>query len=601
VSYAFDEFVLDTRLFQLRRDGQPIPLEPKVFDVLRYLVEHADRVVTKRELLDALWPGEAVTEAVLPTNVNALRRALGQERGARAPIETVHGRGYRFAASVTRNSLPSEPPTDPDKTPPPLAIGPEGDGDGPFVGQQAVLSRLKRAAVRALGGQGQICVLRGEAGSGKTRIAHHVVQLMRTYGADAWIGSCPEGLGTPPLWIWQEVLRSARAVEGVPGLRRMLGSNVDASPLVAAWLDEHDHAFSQLTERERFRMHDALVRLLSAAAKLRPKVIWLEDLHRADDASWQVLRLLAPHLEQLPVLVLCTVRSRDDLTVALPVQRHVDDLGRLSYCQRIHVPPLEADHTRALVSALLDSPPSDELCALVHVKSSGNPLFIREIIDAFAAQGQLDDLRALRGLAPPDAIRHVLSRRVHRLGETEAQALESMSVVSTDIDVGLAAHLCELPVEALYGVLERAESARLLVRAPERVAAYRFLHSLLRETLYADVERTRRRKLHLRAAEWLAERVRAGALEPAREIAHHLVQALPLADAQLTAHWLARAGDEATRAGALIEALRAYRSALEVGRNLGALPADESGRIERAIVGVEQAMREERMGSAPMA
>jgi predicted ATPase len=420
------------------------------------------------------------------------------------------------------------------------------------------------------------------------------VQLMRTYGADAWIGSCPEGLGTPPLWIWQEVLRSARAVEGVPALKRLLGASADAAPLVAAWLDEHDHAFATITERERFRVHDALVRLLSAASRVRPKVIWLEDLHRADDASWQVLRLLAPHLEHLPVLVLCTVRSRDDLTVALPVQRHVDDLSRLSYCQRIHVPALEAEDTRALVSALLDAPPSDELCALVHQKSSGNPLFVREIVDACNAQGQLDDVRTLRGMAPPDAIRHVLARRVQRLGELEARALESMSVVSTDAPVGLAAELAELPVEALYGVLERAESARILVRVPDRVAAYRFVHSLMRETLYTELERGRRRKLHLAAADWLAARAEGGTPEPAREIAHHLVQALPLGDVGRTAYWLRRSGDECTRAGALVEALRSYRAALEVGRNLGGLPDAEAQELERAVARTEQALRDER-------
>jgi predicted ATPase len=461
-----------------------------------------------------------------------------------------------------------------------------------------VLSRLKRAVVRVLGGQGQICVLRGEAGSGKTRIAHHVVQLMRTYGADAWIGSCPEGLGTPPLWIWQEVLRSARAVEGVPALRRLLGGSDSASPLVTAWLDEHDHAFAALTERERFRVHDALVRLLSAASRVRPKVIWLEDLHRADDAAWQVLRLLGPHLEHLPVLVLCTVRSRDDLTVALPVQRHVDDLARLSYCQRIHVPPLEADDTRALMTALLGAPPSDELCALVHGKSSGNPLFIREIVDAFAAHGGLDDVRALRGMAPPDAIRHVLTRRVERLGEDAARTLESMSVVANDVDVGLAAHLANLPVDALYGVLERAESARVLVRVPERVAGYRFAHSLMRETLYTELERNRRRKLHLAAADWLSQRSQAGVSEPAREIAHHLVHALPLADVRRTAECLMRAGDEAERTGALVDALRAHRSALEVGRNLGGLPEELVHALERAVARVERAMREERVSAA---
>src|SRR4051812_32389354 len=107
--YVFGEFVLDLQLYQLRRKDLVVPLEPKVFDVLRYLVEHSDRVATKRELLEALWPHEVVTEAVLPTNINALRRALGQRRGEKWPIETVHGRGYRFAMPVERALRPLPP------------------------------------------------------------------------------------------------------------------------------------------------------------------------------------------------------------------------------------------------------------------------------------------------------------------------------------------------------------------------------------------------------------------------------------------------------------------------------------------------------------
>ena len=102
--YVFGDFVLDTQLYQLRRGDDVIPLEPKVFDVLRYLVEHNDRVATKRELLDALWPNEVVTEAVLPTNINALRRALGQKRGDKLPIETVHA-GVSLVQTVMASRL----------------------------------------------------------------------------------------------------------------------------------------------------------------------------------------------------------------------------------------------------------------------------------------------------------------------------------------------------------------------------------------------------------------------------------------------------------------------------------------------------------------
>ena len=98
--HAFADCELDEGLFQLRRRGQVVRIEPKVFDVLLHLLHHRDRVVSKIELLDALWPGEAVSESVLPRCIAAARRAIGDDRTRQALIQTVHGRGFRFVAAV---------------------------------------------------------------------------------------------------------------------------------------------------------------------------------------------------------------------------------------------------------------------------------------------------------------------------------------------------------------------------------------------------------------------------------------------------------------------------------------------------------------------
>lgn len=96
---AFEDFELDEACFELRQSGIRLKLEPKTFDVLRYLVSNRDRVVTKRELLDILWPEQCVTEAVLHTHVALARRVLRDDRRGRL-IETLHGRGYRFVGDV---------------------------------------------------------------------------------------------------------------------------------------------------------------------------------------------------------------------------------------------------------------------------------------------------------------------------------------------------------------------------------------------------------------------------------------------------------------------------------------------------------------------
>ena len=95
-----DDLELDTLLFELRRGGKPVPLEPQAFDVLVYLVSHRDRVVPKDELMDAIWGGRCVTETAVTSRIKQARKALGDDGQAQRLIRTMHGRGYRFVAPV---------------------------------------------------------------------------------------------------------------------------------------------------------------------------------------------------------------------------------------------------------------------------------------------------------------------------------------------------------------------------------------------------------------------------------------------------------------------------------------------------------------------
>jgi DNA-binding winged helix-turn-helix (wHTH) protein/dienelactone hydrolase len=91
---------LDEGVFELRRDGAPIALEPQAFDVLVHLVRHRDRVVSKEELMDTVWGGRFVSETAVTSRIKQVRRALGDDGHAQRLIRTVHGRGYRFVADV---------------------------------------------------------------------------------------------------------------------------------------------------------------------------------------------------------------------------------------------------------------------------------------------------------------------------------------------------------------------------------------------------------------------------------------------------------------------------------------------------------------------
>jgi pimeloyl-ACP methyl ester carboxylesterase len=101
VVLAFDGDVeFDPALFEVRRAGVAVPLEPQAFDVLAYLVSHRDRVVPKEELMDGVWGGRFVSETAITSRIKQVRRAIGDDGQAQRMIRTVHGRGYRFVAPV---------------------------------------------------------------------------------------------------------------------------------------------------------------------------------------------------------------------------------------------------------------------------------------------------------------------------------------------------------------------------------------------------------------------------------------------------------------------------------------------------------------------
>src|SRR5262245_1186721 len=125
--YVFGNYELDEQLYELRCASVLVELERKVFDVLTYLIQHRNRVVTKEELLEKLWSGQVVGEAALTRCITVARKALGDDGVKQAIIATQRGRGYRFVASVAAAaalapSSPSSPPPSPQSLTPSEAL-----------------------------------------------------------------------------------------------------------------------------------------------------------------------------------------------------------------------------------------------------------------------------------------------------------------------------------------------------------------------------------------------------------------------------------------------------------------------------------------------
>jgi pimeloyl-ACP methyl ester carboxylesterase len=107
VRYAFEDSELDPAAVELRRGGVRVPMEPQVFEVLTYLVEHRDRVVPKEELMDSIWGGRFVSESAVTSRIKQARQAIGDNGQVQRLIRTVHGKGYRFVGAVRATGRPA--------------------------------------------------------------------------------------------------------------------------------------------------------------------------------------------------------------------------------------------------------------------------------------------------------------------------------------------------------------------------------------------------------------------------------------------------------------------------------------------------------------
>jgi DNA-binding winged helix-turn-helix (wHTH) protein len=164
-------------------EDERVPLTPKAFDVLQFLVERAGRLVTQRELLDALWRDTFVQPEVLKSHIAEVRRTLGDRPKHPLFIETLPRRGYRFIAAVNAETLEERQ----------SANLPHGR----LVGRESALRELRECLHRTLRDQRQIVFITGEPGIGKTALVDYFWQQAAADvpGIRIACGQCIEGYG----------------------------------------------------------------------------------------------------------------------------------------------------------------------------------------------------------------------------------------------------------------------------------------------------------------------------------------------------------------------------------------------------------------------
>jgi DNA-binding CsgD family transcriptional regulator len=438
-----------------------------------------------------------------------------------------------------------------------------------FVGREQELAVLGACLEAVAAGSGAIALLVGEPGIGKTRLAEEAASHAQRGGARVLWGHCYEGEGAPAYWPWVQVLR-AYARDAEP--QAMLSDMRDGAAAIAQVVLELRAELPPLPglpalepAQARFRFFDSVATFFGNAGRRQPLVLILDDLHWADQPSLLLLQFLAHTLRDARLLVIGTYRDVD-IDRAHPLAQSLAALTRQPLTRQLTLHGLsELDVARFIAEAAGQAPP-EPLVAAVAQHTEGNPFFVAEVVRLLASEGRLGS--ALAGapaaLRVPQSVRELIGRRLVRLSATCIRLLSSAAVIGREFPIAVLRRVSEASGAQLLEALEEGMAARLLAPVPSGVAAYRFTHTLIRECLYEELGPAARASLHQRVGESLEALSDTESGAHLAELAHHFVEAAPLAGPEKAIAYVVRAAERATAVLAYEETARYYRLALRL-------------------------------------
>ncbi len=489
MSLSFGDLELDLTLFELRRTGIRVPLEPQAFDVLSYLVAHRDRVVSKEELMDQIWGGRFISETAVTSRIKQVRRAVGDHGRAQRVIVTVHGRGYRFAAPVRDGSSRPAPksaapdltrmaqPTSPTRTSV-HTVPPTNPAREVMVGRVAERAAIRDLLDRARGGRGHTLLVSGEPGIGKSALLAEAAVGAGDLGALVLRGRAAGMSG--PYRVFSEAL--------IPAVRAgRVTDSADLGPfgalmgrVIPGW---STGAVPEIGVDQPLLLAEGLARLLESAAPLC--LLVLEDLHEADADSLALLDRLAGIIDQLPVLVLGSHRD-------WPRTLELDQLASTPYATRRRLGRLPRSEAAELVQTI--QPLADGLRDAVVERSEGLPYVLVELAASVAATASGAELGLPAGFA------ELVEGRMAALTATERRLLTAAATLGLEPDWDLVSQLAELDESTTAAGLQRAVELHLLTWDE---VGLRWRHGLVRQSLWTTMLPPERRRLSRAAAQAL--------------------------------------------------------------------------------------------------
>jgi DNA-binding CsgD family transcriptional regulator/tetratricopeptide (TPR) repeat protein len=440
-----------------------------------------------------------------------------------------------------------------------------------FIGRANDLQLLDRLILQSKGGNGQIALISGEAGIGKSRLVREA--KVRVHPNTLILeGHCFQTESAMPYAPLLDLFRNYFSTHSSKEIARAMTASapqlVKLFPELTVHLPNLTSDTSPDPKQEKGRLFQALAQTLAEFAKNGPLLLVIEDLHWSDSTSLEFLLLLARRISFQPVLLLVTYRS-DEST---PELTHLlAELNRERFGVEFGLKHMSPTEVEAMLRAILalKTPISQEFLDTIFPLTEGNPFFIEEILKSLIADGDIFyadgtwDRKEIDQLRIPRTIQDAVQRRTAQLDEPALRALTLAAVMGRRFDCGLLQELLEVNEDQLTGMLKRLVQAQLVVE--ESADQFAFRHALTREAIYTTLLLRERQNVHRTVGEAM-ERFYAGSI-PAHlaDLSYHFYTG-GVWDKALD--YSRQAGDQARTLYAQREATVYYARALLAARQL---------------------------------
>jgi DNA-binding SARP family transcriptional activator len=400
-----------------------------------------------------------------------------------------------------------EPPRSTAQVPPQLRRGLRSLAAGR---RAADVATVEAALERTRLGAGEVWLVSGEAGIGKTHLTQVVLERARALGMAVAQGRAQEVARDTPYWLWTRVLQRLPDLPRTAEVDVVLGAGAADSgrPLT------------------RPAVHEAVARLLvDEAVAGRPLLLVLEDLHWGDEPSLQLLARISELATAAPLLVLGTWRV-EDAAPAGAIGALLAHLARTPGTSRLALSGLDASEARGLLTDELGWQPDEATVAAAVDRTGGNPFFLQELARSVREAPQPDEA----WLTLPTTVRDVLLHRVAGLPEAARRVLDVAAVHGRECELAQLEAVAGLPGEELDVGVAAAGQSGLVHEVSSARPALRFRHALVREALESRLGARARMRLHAGAGAALSRRPDADV----DQLAFHLLAGGDLTDAVTT-------------------------------------------------------------------